>query len=181
MKKNMSSWKSLHNQDCQQIPWAFWSNSCNIESCDDQISSDSLTSHFPTANKNQLPKRVDDSRSSKTRPVFFTEIHTHLVAMNPVHVGISSESGLWNCKSGYLRVESFCWWFKNPAITSWYGSLFHYLRQVLYIPRWLALGFLSHQQYITMVFRHVSPLVLFGERGFHIVCLKMDVFKTCWC
>ena len=155
----MSSWKSLHSQDFQQIPWAFWSNSCNIESCDDQISSDSLTSHFPTANKNQLPKRVDDSRSSKTRPVFFTEIDTHLVAMNPVHVGISSESGLWNCKSGDLRVESFCWWFKNPAITSWYGSFLHYLRQVIYIPGGWPWDFWTTNSISPWFFAMFSPLV----------------------
>ena len=26
------------------------------------------------------------------------------------------------------RIWSSCWWFRNPAFTSWYGSLSHYLQ-----------------------------------------------------
>ena len=28
---------------------------------------------------------------------------------------------------GQSIILAYCWWFRNPAITSWYGSLSHYL------------------------------------------------------
>ena len=57
--------------------------------------------------------------------------------------------------------ESYCWWFRNPAITSWYGVhwfISHYLRRVLAPSKlWLALGFLNHQQY-SAIWIHGAPL-----------------------
>ena len=31
----------------------------------------------------------------------------------------------------FLIFVTSCWWFRNPAFTSWYGKFFHYLRRVL--------------------------------------------------
>ena len=42
---------------------------------------------------------------------------------------------------GGISKVSYCWWFRNPAFTSWYGSLSH-----LFTPRWFFAGFLNHQQ-----------------------------------
>ena len=38
----------------------------------------------------------------------------------------------WLMDSWY---ERYCWWFRNPAFTSWYGSLSHYLQGFIH-PWW---------------------------------------------
>ena len=44
-----------------------------------------------------------------------------------------------------------CWWFRNPAFTSWgKGSLSHYLQGFYTSKRWLGMGFLNQQQMLKL-------------------------------
>ncbi len=102
--------------------------------------------------------------------------------MNPIHVGISSESGLWNCKSGDLRVESFHTVDDVDGSEIQRSPVDMVVYPIIYdgfcTSQVVIAGFLNHQQYLTMVgIAMFLPLVFLCEHGFHIVCLKMDVFN----
>ena len=43
--------------------------------------------------------------------------------------------------------QRYCWWFRNPAFTSWYGSLAHYVQCFFPSQVGFSRKFLNHQQY----------------------------------
>ena len=57
------------------------------------------------------------------------------------------------------KVGSFCycWWFRNPAFTSWYGSVPHYLQGFMH-PQVVFLRFLPSR--VSLTFCHPSLLGL---------------------
>ena len=57
------------------------------------------------------------------------------------------------------ETHAYCWWKKSGVHQLEVGSLAHYLQDFIH-PRWLALGFLNHQQYLQKTEKSPSNTVV---------------------
>ena len=91
--------------------------------------------------------------------------------------------------------DSYCWWFRNPAFTSWYGKnipLFSWFYNVLYIPggagflpstvckTWGHLLFSTRQEAQSLVYIKVQQAARPGKIDWHLIWTWLNGLVLNW-
>ena len=83
--------------------------------------------------------------------------------------------------------SSYCWWFRNPAFTSWgKGSLSHYLQGFLH-PRWWISSinrrksFNVHMVFVVFCFERSITINIYIYVYIYIYYMIHDCQWFCWC